>query len=72
MVRPRFAVISLLILCTVWAAPRLHRWKDHFELLRGRVVGLTPIGRTTVALFQMNTPDRVELRVELQAAGLWD
>jgi hypothetical protein len=52
--------------------PRLDTWSDHFVLSRGFVLGLTPIGRTTAALFRMNTPDRVELRLALQKAGLWD
>ena len=52
--------------------PRLHRWTEHFKLQEGRVIGLTPSGRTTASLFQMNTPDRVQLRLELQAAGLWE
>src|SRR5438105_12036183 len=43
--------------------PRLQRWTDHFKLHQGHVVGLTPAGRTTLSLFQMNTPDRVELRL---------
>jgi hypothetical protein len=38
----------------------------------GRIVGLTVIGRTTVELLQMNTPDRIELRLALLTAGLWD
>jgi len=35
-------------------------------------LGLTAIGRTTAALLQMNTPDRVELRLDLLTAGLWE
>jgi hypothetical protein len=60
---------------TILFNPRLDAWSDHFvlsALSAGFIVGLTPIGRTTAALFRMNTPDRVELRLELQKAGLWD
>lgn len=52
--------------------PRVNAWSDHFVLSGGYVLGLTPVGRTTALLFRMNTPDRVELRLELQKAGLWD
>jgi hypothetical protein len=51
--------------------PRQHIWSEHFELLDGQIIGLTVIGRTTAALFQMNTLDRIELRLDLVAAGLW-
>jgi len=51
--------------------PRQHVWTEHFELRDGQIIGLTAIGRTTAALFQMNTPDRIELRLDLVATGLW-
>lgn len=44
--------------------PRLDRWEDHFFLNGGRVVGLTPSGRATVRLLNMNAVNRVELREE--------
>ena len=43
--------------------PRLHVWPEHFGLSAGRIIGLTPIGRATVRLLNMNTPRRVELRL---------
>jgi hypothetical protein len=52
--------------------PRLDSWTEHFKFAYGRVIGLTPSGRTTVNLFHMNSPERVDLRLELQNAGLWD
>jgi HNH endonuclease len=51
--------------------PRKDLWTEHFELRQSRIVGLTSVGRTTAALFQMNTTDRIELRGVLLAAGLW-
>ena len=51
--------------------PRQHVWCEHFEIRDGRIVGSTAIGRTTATLLQMNTPDRIELRLALAAAGLW-
>lgn len=42
--------------------PRRDRWSEHFQVAEGRVVGITPIGRATVYLLNMNAPRRVELR----------
>jgi len=52
--------------------PRQDRWIEHFELRQARIIGLTAIGRTTAALLRMNTPDRVELRADLLAIGVWE
>lgn len=45
--------------------PRIDRWDEHFEMDGPLVVGLTPEGRATVALLQMNDDLRVQLRGEL-------
>ena len=42
--------------------PRHHRWSDHFHWSGVVIVGLTPIGRTTVTVLDLNGLDRVELR----------
>jgi hypothetical protein len=52
--------------------PRQDCWTGHFALEGGHIIGLTVIGRTTAALLQMNTPDRIELRLALLAVGLWN
>lgn len=52
--------------------PRQHTWNDHFQLDGTLILGLTPIGRTTVWLLQMNAPQRVELREWLIEDGDWD
>jgi hypothetical protein len=44
--------------------PRRDRWYEHFAYRGGWIVGLTPTGRATVRLLQMNAPRRVELREE--------
>ena len=44
--------------------PRQDAWRDHFVLRGGRIMGLTPTGRATVQLLNMNAPRRVELRKE--------
>lgn len=43
--------------------PRTDVWSDHFAFSRGRIVGLTPIGRATVRLLNVNDSRRVELRL---------
>ncbi len=45
--------------------PRLHRWNDHFEWKGVFIMGITPEGRTTVDVLDMNSDDRVELRLLL-------
>jgi hypothetical protein len=42
--------------------PRKDRWDDHFVSRDGYVHGVTPVGRATVRLLNMNAPRRVELR----------
>ena len=44
--------------------PRLDTWADHFELADGRIHGLTPVGRATARLLNMNDERRVELRLQ--------
>ena len=51
--------------------PRADRWEEHFTIENVRIVGLTPTGRATVWLLQMNTAERMELRAELRALGRW-
>jgi hypothetical protein len=46
-------------------------WTDHFALRHGRIVGLTPTGRVTVWLLEMNTEERVALRALLLQTGPW-
>jgi hypothetical protein len=42
--------------------PRTDSWSDHFAVSGGIIVGLTPIGRATARLLNMNDSRRVELR----------
>jgi hypothetical protein len=46
--------------------PRGDAWSDHFAVRGGRILGLTPKGRATVRLLNMNAPRRVEIRKECQ------
>lgn len=49
--------------------PRTDRWRDHFSIEGARIVGLTPSGRGTVQLLQINEPSRVKQRAYLQATN---
>lgn len=49
--------------------PRTMAWSDHFALEGPRIVGLSPIGRATEMLLQLNQIDRLLLRKELLAKG---
>jgi hypothetical protein len=46
--------------------PRTDAWTHHFQIQAGRIIGRTPVGRTTVSVLNMNHPDRVRTRVELE------
>jgi HNH endonuclease len=51
--------------------PRNDRWNKHFRLEGPRIVPLTNIGRVTEHLLQLNHPDNVQLRKDLQAKELF-
>lgn len=45
--------------------PRQDAWHEHFQVLEGRVIGRTAVGRTTAWLLKMNTAPRVAQRLRL-------
>ena len=49
--------------------PRDHSWDEHFAMRGAEIIGLTPIGRATVALLNMNKDERMEMRTELLTRG---
>jgi hypothetical protein len=51
--------------------PRRQKWERHFRWEGVVIVGKTPIGRATVAVFGMNQPERIALRETLLALGQW-
>lgn len=51
--------------------PRRQRWNRHFVWQSGRLVGLTPCGRATVDVLNINAPHRVELREMLILGGVF-
>jgi hypothetical protein len=46
--------------------PRTDAWREHFRTERGHIVGLSAIGRTTVYVLNMNDPERIRTRFELE------
>jgi hypothetical protein len=50
-------------------SPRRDDWNEHFAIDRGMLVGLTPSGRATARLLNMNAPRLVRLRRELIDQG---
>jgi hypothetical protein len=51
--------------------PRENVWEEHFRWHGGKLVGMTPAGRATVAVLAINHPARVALRETLIAASLF-
>lgn len=49
--------------------PRTDDWSDNFAISRGMIIGLTPIGRATARLLNMNDSRRVELRLQWLEEG---
>lgn len=43
--------------------PRTQHWSDHFSREGRRIIGLTPAGRATVRVLNMNTEDRLRVRL---------
>ena len=51
--------------------PRLQHWSNHFQLVGVRIVGLTPVGRATIALLRLNDEARLIDRQMLSDARLY-
>lgn len=51
--------------------PRRDRWYEHFQLNGASIIALTPIGRATANLLQLNTFERIEERELLIALGFF-
>jgi hypothetical protein len=51
--------------------PRRHRWKAHFRWDGPLLVGITPIGRATVTVLEMNLDHRVAFRQQLIDEGVF-
>lgn len=42
--------------------PRKQSWAEHFRVEASQIVGITPEGRTSVQLLQLNAEDRIQER----------
>jgi hypothetical protein len=51
--------------------PRQDAWSQHFHWDGPVLVGITPVGRTTIAVLGVNLPERVQHRRLLIAAGVF-
>jgi hypothetical protein len=51
--------------------PRKDRWDDHFRWEAATIVGITPVGRATARLLDMNSARRVATRLWLMQEGLF-
>lgn len=49
--------------------PRMDEWSEHSEEAAGVVCGRTAVGRVTVQVLRMNTPDLVALRRQVAEEG---
>ena len=49
--------------------PRQDVWSEHFAWNGPKLLGLTPVGRTTIDVLRINQPERVEHRRLLIAGG---
>jgi hypothetical protein len=52
--------------------PRKDAWETHFEFRGAAIVGLTPEGRVTVHVLNLNAPERLQLRERLLTLGQLD
>jgi hypothetical protein len=51
--------------------PRRDQWNQHFARKGAEIVGLTPVGRATTKLLNMNAARRVQLRLTLMQTDIW-
>jgi hypothetical protein len=51
--------------------PRSDQWNDHFTWRGARIEALTKIGRTTIAVLDLNRPARVLVRQALIEEGVF-
>jgi hypothetical protein len=51
--------------------PRRNKWSRHFRWNGPVLMGRTPIGRTTIAVLNINQPEAIATRAALAEAGLF-
>ena len=47
--------------------PRQHPWSEHFGWIGIQIIGLTPIGRTTIRVLGLNSSERLRVRLATQS-----
>lgn len=52
--------------------PRQERWAEHFRFQGATIVGMTPAGRATVAVLDLNNGPRIAVRQALIEEGALD
>ena len=50
--------------------PREDRWTQHFRWNGAKLIGLTSVGRATIAVLRINRPDALLARAALAAEGI--
>jgi hypothetical protein len=51
--------------------PRQQSWDEHFRKDGETILGITPVGRVTVRVLQLNNSEQLETRRRLINAGKW-
>ena|SRR6516225_10075209 len=51
--------------------PRNDKWSTHFTWSGARLVGTTPVGRSTIDVLRINASERVQHRAMLMALGVF-
>jgi hypothetical protein len=51
--------------------PRRHKWTRHFRWNGPELVGMTAVGRVTIAVLEINSLERVQLRQALIEEGVF-
>jgi hypothetical protein len=51
--------------------PRKEKWESHFRWKGAQLVGLTAVGRATIAVLEMNHHERVAIRASLLKGGFF-
>lgn len=51
--------------------PRRDRWEEHFRMTGSQIIGLTPVGRTTGWLLELNSDLLTGLRATLMRENRW-
>lgn len=51
--------------------PRTQNWNQHFRFNSAEIIRITPVGRVTLRILQMNDPAQIDLRQAMMRAKRW-